>query len=140
MNSTLEELDPIKSSCETTSEPKSFKYCCVFKTSNNNVLSREQVFKLVGSYMQSKNKLNKVDFDNPDYVVLINVICNLCYVSFVDKYFEYRKYNLIEMGAKFNKSEKNVSELNVQDKKIVENDDENNSQDKNKKTDDETNS
>ncbi|CAF0728714.1 unnamed protein product [Brachionus calyciflorus] len=102
LKSTLDDLEVIKSSVEGP-DAKSFKYCCVFKTSNNNVLSRDEVFKLVGGYMQSKNKQNKVDFDNPDYVVIINVICNLCFVSFVGNYFQYRKYNLIEMGTKFNK-------------------------------------
>lgn len=110
---TLDELDVIKQSVDGVPDSKPFKYCCVFKTSNNNVLSRDEAFKVVGAYMQSKNKLNKVDFDNPDYVLLINVICNLCFVSFVENYFQYRKYNLIEMGAKFNKKEsdkKNVKE------------------------------
>lgn len=52
--------------------------------------------------MQSKNRANKVEFDEPDYVLLIHVICNMCFLSFVPKYFEFRKYNLVEMGCKFN--------------------------------------
>ncbi|RNA09854.1 THUMP domain-containing 1 [Brachionus plicatilis] len=116
--STLDELDPIKSCSETEAESKPFKYCCVFKTSNNNVLSRDLVFTKIGAYLQSKNKQNKVDFDNPDYVIIINVICNLCYISFVDKYFENKKYNLIEMGAKFNKTEKvTLAKIETQDTK-----------------------
>lgn len=122
LSTTLGELDPIKTSSEAIENSKPFKYCCVFKSSNNNVISREDVFKLVGNYFQSKNKNNKVDFDNPDYVILINVICNLCYISFVDRFFEFRKYNLIEMGAKFSKMEKTSS--NTQDKGIqIENND-----------------
>lgn len=101
---TLDELDAIKASDSSSNgdeNAKPFKYCCVFKTSNNNNLSRDTIFKLVGSYMQSKNKSIKVDFDQPDYVLVIHVICNLAYVSFLRNYFDYRKYNLVEMGAKF---------------------------------------
>lgn len=78
-----------------------FTYCCVFKTSNNNQVSRDTVFKLAGVYMQGKNRANKVEFDNPDYVLHVHVICNICFVSFLPKYFDFRKYNLIEMGCKF---------------------------------------
>ncbi len=50
--------------------------------------------------MHSVNKKIKVDFDQPDYVIMIHVICNICFIGFLRNYFEYRKYNLIEMGVK----------------------------------------
>jgi hypothetical protein len=103
LKETLDESEVIKSASQAENVGgQAFTYCCVFKTSNNNVLSRDGVFKLCGSYMQAKNKSIKVDFDRPDYVLLIHVICNICYVSFLKNYFDYRKYNLIEMGSKFN--------------------------------------
>ena len=106
IKTTFENVDAvIKSSStsdETTTQP--FKYSCVFKASNNGSISREEVYKMIGAYMQSKNKLNKVDFDNPDYVILIQVICNMCLISFVKNYFEYKKYNLVEHGNKFNQA------------------------------------
>lgn len=102
LSASLDDLDAIKQSEEANQEPKPFKYCCVFKSSNNGNVKRDDVFRSVGNYLQSKNKQNKVDFDEPDYVVLIHVICNICYLSFVKKFFQYRKYNLIEMGTKFN--------------------------------------
>lgn len=92
---TLDNLDVFKD------DKPPIKYSCIFKASNNGSLSREDIFKITGSYFQSKNKLNKVDFDSPDHVLLINVICNVCFISFVENYFKYRKYNLIEMGAKY---------------------------------------
>lgn len=67
--------------------------------------------------MQSKNKLNKVDFDKPDYVILIQVICNMCLISFVSKYFEYKKYNLVEHGNKFNEPTPNTAK--TEDVKLV---------------------
>ncbi len=99
---TLDVLEPIKNNADPSGSP--IKFSCIYKSSNNQSLSRDEMFKLVGSYFNSKNKLNKVDFDNPDYVLLIQVICNIAFISFVDNYFNYRKYNIVEMGAKFIKS------------------------------------
>ena len=89
-----------KSASEIDSIP--FKYCCIYKSSNNTSLSRDSIFKMIGTYLQSKNKSNKVDFDKPDYVILIQVICNMCFISMVRNYFDYKKYNLVEQGNKFN--------------------------------------
>ena len=98
IKSTLDLLEPVKT-CEGDGKPLTF--CCILKSANNHSLSRDDIFKLVGSYFNSKNKLNKVEFDNPDYVLLIQIICNIAFISFVDNYFNYRKYNIVEMGAKF---------------------------------------
>jgi tRNA acetyltransferase TAN1 len=100
LTSTLDDLDTIKKISEPDSK-NSIKYSCIFKASNNGSISRDEIFKIVGKYMLSKNKANKVDFDKPDYVLLIHIVTNMCFLSFVRNYFEYRKYNLVEMGAKF---------------------------------------
>jgi len=102
MRKTLDELEPIKqSSAELKDDAKPFKYCCIFKTSNNGSLKREDAFRMVGNYFQTKNPANKVDFDAPEYVLILNIICNMCFVSFVKNYFEYKKYNFIEYAAQF---------------------------------------
>lgn len=67
------------------SQQKPFTYSCVFKQSNNASLSRDEIFKMIGVYLQSKNRLNKVDFDKPDYVILIQVI-NLISIKYKDHY------------------------------------------------------
>lgn len=101
---TLDEFETIKNSNSELGEDiaKPFKYCCVWKTSNNSSLKREDVFRIVGTYFQEKNKANKVNFDEPDYVLILHVICNMCFISFVKNYFQYKKYNFIEQGSKFN--------------------------------------
>ncbi len=102
VKTTFDELDEIKNANESVhgEQAKSFKYSCIFKTSNNGTLSRDEIFKSVGNYLHSINKQIKVDFDQPDYVIMIHVICNICFIGFLRNYFEYRKYNLIEMGVK----------------------------------------
>ena len=99
ITSNLDNHDAIKA-CQGEAQTP-FTYCFMFKASNNASISRESVFKFAGAYVQSKNKSNKVDFDAPEYVLFIQIICNICYISFMRNYFKYRKYNLIEMGSKY---------------------------------------
>lgn len=115
---TLDRIECVQKSDTTLHGDQSvpFTYCCVLKTSNNNQVSRDTVFKLAGVYMQGKNRANKVEFDNPDYVLHVHVICSICFVSFLPKYFDYRKYNLIEMGCKFLPSK----QIEKKDNKTVE--------------------
>lgn len=102
MRKTLDEFEPIKSCLpELNENAKPIRYCCIFKTSNNGSLKREDAFRMVGNYFQTKNPANKVDFDTPEYVLILNIICNMCFVSFVKNYFEYKKYNFIEYAAQF---------------------------------------
>jgi len=99
IKSTLDVLEPIQACAKPDGAP--FKFSCVLKNANNHSLSRDEIFKMCGVYFNSKNSKNKVDFDQPDYVLNIGIICNIAFISFVDNYFNFRKYNIIEMGAKF---------------------------------------
>jgi hypothetical protein len=107
VQTTYDELDEIKASDTSLANEtggaaaKPFKYYCVFKASNNGSLSRENIFRLIGAYLTGKNRLNKVDFENPDYVCIVSVVCKIAFISFVPHYHEYKRYNLIEIGAKF---------------------------------------
>ena len=56
---------------------------------------------MVGGYFQELNQANKVDFDEPEYVLVLHIICKLCFVSFVKNWFGFKKYNFIEQGSKF---------------------------------------
>lgn len=105
-------LDDIEKCMKTTLEgfdclSKPVKYCCVYKTSNNSSIKREDVFRMVGTHFQSINPANKVDFDAPEYVLIFTVICKICFISFVKNYHEYKRYNLVEQGNKYNNLNKN---------------------------------
>jgi flagellar biosynthesis GTPase FlhF len=95
-----------------------FTYSCIFKQSNNKSLCRDDIFRQVGTFLQSKSKDIKVNFDKPDYVLVMQVIGNICFVSFVKNYFQYRKYNLLEMSIKHsldnteNNAKNKTSQLN----------------------------
>lgn len=90
---------------------ETIKYNCMYKSSNNCVIKRDDIIKSVNKYFQNKNQSNKVDYDNPDYVVLVQCIRNMCFISFLKDFVNYRKYNLVEMGIKFSSNE---------EKKIIE--------------------
>ena len=87
------------------------KYCVVFKTSNNSSIKRDDVFRMVGTHFQNLNPGNKVNFDAPEYVLILTVICKMCFVSFVKNYFEYKKYNFTEHGSKFNAFGKEIPKI-----------------------------
>lgn len=102
-------LDDIQKCIATTLDPlpcmaadaKPMKFCCIFKTSNNGSLKRDDIFRMVGHYFHSKNSGNKCDFDAPDRVLILQIICNMAFIGFVENYYQYKKYNFQEQGNKF---------------------------------------
>ena len=96
---------------ETTivAPPKPLTYCCIFKATNNGSLSKESVYQMAADYWQTRDMPVKVDFENPDYVIYVQVICTIGYVCFLKDFYKYRKYNLIEVGSKFNSASSGVS-------------------------------
>ena len=89
---------------------ETIKYTCIFKSSNNSTLKREDIIKIVNTYFQTKNSQNKVDYDQPDFVILVQVIRNICFISYLKEYFVYRKYNLVEMGIKYSKESGDIKQ------------------------------
>ena len=54
---TLDRFDSIRNcSPDLGSDAKPFKYCCVYKSSNNKSIQREDVFRMVGACFLSKNE------------------------------------------------------------------------------------
>lgn len=102
-------LEDIQKCIATTLDPlpcmaadaKPMKFCCIFKTSNNGSLKRDDIFRMVGHYFHSKNSGNKCDFDAPDRVLILQIICNMAFIGFVENYYQYKKYNFQEQGNKF---------------------------------------
>lgn len=83
-----------------------WKYSYQIRSSNNASISRDNVIKLINNYFKTKSSLNKIDHDNPDVLVIVNTIRNICFISYVKNFFEYRKYNLVEMSVKYCVKEK----------------------------------
>lgn len=82
-------------------------YSINIKIRNNNSLSRNLLLPQLGDIMKSLNCDNRVDLTNPDFVISIEVITNICCVGVMKKFSEYRKYNLQELACKINEEKLN---------------------------------
>ncbi|XP_019397770.1 PREDICTED: THUMP domain-containing protein 1 [Crocodylus porosus] len=102
-------LEDMKKYTETFFEPW-FKapnkgtFQIVYKARNNSHMSREEVIKELAGIVGSLNPENKVDLNNPEYTIVVEIIKNVCCLSVVKDYVLFRKYNLQEV-VKTNKDE-----------------------------------
>ena len=94
------------------------KYTCMFKSSNNSTVKRDDIIKIVNKYFQTKNSKNIVDYHEPEYVILVQVIRNMCFISYLKEYFAYRKYNLVEMGIKYSAECSNETKNQQEEKQV----------------------
>jgi len=72
-------------------------YCTIYKVRNNN-LSRDDILPLIGRVALQLNPSIKVNFDEPDLVVSVDVLQKFCCVSVMTKFFKFRKYNVQEIA------------------------------------------
>lgn len=91
-------LEDMKKYAETFLEPW-FKapnkgtFQIVYKSRNNSHVNREVIKELAG-VVGSLNLENKVDFTNPQYTVVVEIIRAVCCLSVVKDYILFREYNL----------------------------------------------
>ncbi|XP_043945434.1 THUMP domain-containing protein 1 [Protopterus annectens] len=77
--------------------PNKGTFQIVYKARNNNHMKREDVIKSLAEVIGSLNHENKVDLNNPEYTVIVEIIKNVCCMSVVRDYVLFRKYNLQEV-------------------------------------------
>ncbi|KFP08000.1 THUMP domain-containing protein 1, partial [Calypte anna] len=101
--------------------PNKGTFQIVYKARNNSHMSREEVIKELAGIVGSLNPENKVDLNNPEYTILVEIIKTVCCLSVVRDYVLFRKYNLQEV-VRSNKedTQKNPSSLTEeQNSKVV---------------------
>ncbi|NXG84553.1 THUM1 protein, partial [Stercorarius parasiticus] len=101
--------------------PNKGTFQIVYKARNNSHMSREEVIKELAGIVGSLNPENKVDLNNPQYTIVVEIIKNVCCLSVVRDYVLFRKYNLQEV-VKSNKEDiqQNPSNLTEeQNSKVV---------------------
>lgn len=76
----------------------SFTYCIVYKIRCNNSINKEMIFSIVGRALRTLDVEIKVNFDNPDIVISVDVLQKICCLSILPEYFKFKKYNLHELG------------------------------------------
>ena len=73
------------------------KYTSVCKIRNNNSVSRTAILPCLGKIIRELNPLHMLCHDEPDLVVLIEVIRNICCLSVIKNFFRFKKCNLHEV-------------------------------------------
>ena len=73
------------------------KFTSVCKIRNNQSVSRMTILPTLGKIIQELNPLHKLCHDEPDLVIIVEVIRNVCCMSVVKDYFSFKKYNFHEV-------------------------------------------
>ncbi|NXM94899.1 THUM1 protein, partial [Sylvia borin] len=91
--------------------PNKGTFQIVYKARNNSHMSREEVIKELAGIVGSLNPENKVDLNNPQYTVVVEIIKTVCCLSVVRDYVLFRKYNLQEVVKSNKDVQQNLSSL-----------------------------
>lgn len=76
-------------------EAKDSTFCVMFKARNNNTIKKEPTIQLLAPMvMQGSSHIHKVNFDAPDFTVMVDVIGGVCCLSVLENYVHFKKYNL----------------------------------------------
>ena len=73
------------------------KYTSVCKIRNNQNISRMAILPNLGRIIKEMNPLHMLCYDEPELVILVEVLRNICCLSVVKGFFKFRKYNLHEV-------------------------------------------
>lgn len=93
------------------------KYTAACKIRNNNSLSKTTILPALGKIIKEMNPLHSLCYDEPDLVIIIEVVNKACCFSVVEDFFKFRRYNLHEIVKKTEKTE----EKQIDDKDNVTN-------------------
>lgn len=93
-------IDEITKTGEVVAEKyftEAVTYGIIVVRKKNNTVNKEEIIKCLAGIINSKNNKNRVDLDNPERTLIVNVIKGLCCLSVVMNYKQYKKYNLAEL-------------------------------------------
>ena len=66
----------------------------------NNSVRREEIIEPLADHIKTKFPEIKVDLDNPEACMVVEVIRTNCCIGVVENYFGRAKYNLVELAQK----------------------------------------
>ncbi|XP_023345775.1 THUMP domain-containing protein 1 [Eurytemora carolleeae] len=73
-------------------------FAIIFKTRNNNQVTRDDTIQTFAKVVRDLNPAAKVEFKDPDICIIIEIIRNVCCVGVVRNFYKYKKYNLVEIA------------------------------------------
>lgn len=75
----------------------SLTYAVEFRSRNNDQISKETAYNIVGELISLTNPTIKVNLTKPDKTILVDVLGKVCCLSVVDEYHNLRRYNVHEI-------------------------------------------
>ncbi|GAB1604683.1 THUMP domain-containing protein 1-like [Argonauta hians] len=85
-------------------------YGISFKARMSSKLSRDEVIRVICHIIEDMNPLNKVNYNRPDFIVVVELLRGFCCLSVVKDFNKFRKYNLQETSRAQQRLAENVSE------------------------------
>ena len=79
-------------------EKGEISYCIQFKSRLNASFGREEAYKTIGKIVKEANPQSKVEFKQPEYVIMVEVMKSYCCIGILSNYFGFKKYNIIELA------------------------------------------
>ena len=129
---------PVERTCKAKTEcvsealqeilPKWFKdkenvsYSVMFKKRMNNNFEKSDAIDLVNAILRKSNPSMKVDYKDPEFVIMFEVMKGYCCISILANYFKFKKYNILESSivAKNSNDENDLPESVVKQSSMLE--------------------
>jgi len=73
-------------------------YSILFKTRNNNKVSRDDTIRTLGGVANRLPGKTSVDLKTPDVCVVVEIIRTVCCIGIARNYFARKKFNLVELA------------------------------------------
>ncbi len=80
-------------------------YCIQYKSRMNTTFDREDAFRVIGGAVRECNREARVEFKQPDFVIVVEVMKGHCCIGVVRDYYKFKKYNIVELAGASKKQE-----------------------------------
>ncbi|EFA81959.1 hypothetical protein PPL_05193 [Heterostelium album PN500] len=81
---------------ELNSLKESKKYKIEFRSRYNTVVEKDKEIMAIAEMV---NDIHKVDLENPEYTIIVEIIKQFCAISIVSDFMRYKKYNLANIAG-----------------------------------------
>ena len=95
-----------------------FSFCLMWKVRCNNTLSRDNVFPALVEYIDSGAVTHKTEYTNPEVILNMDIIGNICCFSILRNYTKYKKYNLDSLVKAEIQDGSNNSDIHKESNKV----------------------
>ena len=98
-------------------------YCINFKSRLNANFDREDAIRVIGEIVRELNPQAKVEYKTPKLTIIVEVMKSYCCLSVLENYFEWKKFNLIEIAKTdeeklIEKRKKDNNDSQIEDDKV----------------------